>query len=359
MAQRRLRHRAAPPRAGSSGPWGARSAVCPRRSTACWSRGSWHRPALWANRLRHPAAPHMLVGSAGVAPPDGRRGSETRAVDTLAWHAGGWIAATCRGRRLGLRAGPPLMIAGPQPVVLREERPWSSTASLLARAAPARGRQTRVGRSIATMIHMHEPSRVTRTARSLGPRLEPPSCRSRAAQWSSGRRHVPGPSVRTLPPVPLAPLSRLDSHEWRRRLGGELRCRSGVIIGAAFAFLTTILVLDSVAKAETTTVNGWSSIRKAGQPGNGLLVRAALQKALPLVNVFEEAAYWTTSVDRAGKKLSGDHAYRLHFPSGHLPPNDAFWSLTATDTVGYMVSSPMGRSSVDDHSGLVTNRMVR
>src|SRR3954469_14441353 len=129
----------------------------------------------------------------------------------------------------------------------------------------------------------------------------------------------------------------------------------GVIIGAALAFLTTILILDSVAKAETTTVNGWSSIRKAGQPGNGLLVRAALQKALPLVNVFEEAAYWTTSVDSAGKKLSGEHAYRLHFPPGHLPPNDAFWSLTATDTVGYMVSSPTGRSSVDDHSGLVTN----
>lgn len=128
----------------------------------------------------------------------------------------------------------------------------------------------------------------------------------------------------------------------------------GVIIGATLAFLTTILVLDSVAKSETTTVNGWSSIRRAGQPGNGLLVRAALQKALPVVNVFEEAAYWTTSVDSAGKKLSGKHAYRLHFPPGHLPPNDAFWSLTATDTLGYMVSSPTGRSSVDDHSGLVT-----
>jgi hypothetical protein len=128
----------------------------------------------------------------------------------------------------------------------------------------------------------------------------------------------------------------------------------GLIIGATLAFLTTILILDSVAKAETTTVNGWSSIRRAGQPGNGLLVRAALQKALPVVNVFDEAAYWTTSVDSAGKKLSGEHTYRLHFPPGHLPPNDAFWSLTATDTVGYMVSSPTGRSSVDDHSGLVT-----
>jgi hypothetical protein len=129
----------------------------------------------------------------------------------------------------------------------------------------------------------------------------------------------------------------------------------GVIIGATMAFLTTLLILDRVAKAETTTVNGWSSIRKAGQPGNGLLVRAALQKVLPVVNAFEEAAYWTTSVDSEGKKLSGDHAYRLHFPPGHLPPNDAFWSLTATDTVGYMVGSPTGRSSVDDHSGLVTD----
>ncbi len=128
----------------------------------------------------------------------------------------------------------------------------------------------------------------------------------------------------------------------------------GVIIGVTLAFLTTILVLGSVARAETTTVNGWSSIRRAGQTGNGLLVRAALQKALPVVNVFEEAAYFTTSVDSTGKKLSGEYAYRLHFPPGHLPPNDAFWSLTATDTVGYMVSSPIGRSSVDDHSGLVT-----
>jgi len=129
----------------------------------------------------------------------------------------------------------------------------------------------------------------------------------------------------------------------------------GVIIGATLAFLTTILSLDSVARAETTTVNGWSSIRRAGQPGNGLLVRAAVQKALPVVNVFEEAAYWTTGADDAGKKLSGEHAYGLHFPPGQLPPNDAFWSLTATDPVGYMVSNPTGRSSVDDHSGLVTN----
>jgi hypothetical protein len=129
----------------------------------------------------------------------------------------------------------------------------------------------------------------------------------------------------------------------------------GLIIGATFAYLTTVRILNAVAKAETRTVHGWSAIRRAGQPGNGVLVRAALQKALPVVNVFEEAAYWTATRDGAGKRLSGEHAYRLHFPAGQLPPSDAFWSLTATDTVGYMVSGPAGRSSVNDHSGLVEN----
>lgn len=129
----------------------------------------------------------------------------------------------------------------------------------------------------------------------------------------------------------------------------------GVIIGLTFAYLTTLLVLSAVAKAQTRTVNGWSAIRKAGHPGNGLLVRAALQKALPVVNVFEEAAYWTATSDDAGARLTGEHAYRLHFPVDQLPPNDAFWSLTATDPTGYMVSTPTGRSSVNDHSGLVKN----
>ncbi|WP_298229891.1 DUF1214 domain-containing protein [Gryllotalpicola sp.] len=129
----------------------------------------------------------------------------------------------------------------------------------------------------------------------------------------------------------------------------------GVIIGGALAYLTTVLILDAVAKAETATANGWKAIRRAGQPGNGFFVRAALQKALPVVNVFEEAAYWTAEVDGSGKRLTGERAYRVHFPRGQLPPNDAFWSLTATDTVGYMVSTSSGRSSVDDHSGLLAN----
>ncbi|WP_422936432.1 DUF1214 domain-containing protein [Sinomonas sp. P47F7] len=129
----------------------------------------------------------------------------------------------------------------------------------------------------------------------------------------------------------------------------------GIIIGATLAFLTAILVMNAAARTITTTVNGWSAIRKCGRPGNGVLVRAACAKALPIVNVFEEAAYWTAAADGSGQTLTGRHEYLMRFPAGQLPPNDAFWSLTMTDAVGYMVKSPINRSSFDDRSNLVKN----
>lgn len=129
----------------------------------------------------------------------------------------------------------------------------------------------------------------------------------------------------------------------------------GVIIGATFAFLTANVVMSVVLRSITTTGNGWSAIRICGRPGNGILVRAACAKALPVVNVFEEAAYWTATVDSSGQRLNGSHEYVLKFPAGQLPPNDAFWSLTMTDVVGYMVDNPINRFSVDDRTELVRN----
>ncbi len=129
----------------------------------------------------------------------------------------------------------------------------------------------------------------------------------------------------------------------------------GVIIGATLAFLTAILVMNAVGRAITTTVDGWSAIPRCGRPDNGILVRAACAKALPAVNVWEEAAYWTTTRDASGRRLRGGVAYVLRFPPGGLPPNDAFWSLTATDAVGYQVGDGDGRSSVGDRSGLAPN----
>jgi hypothetical protein len=128
-----------------------------------------------------------------------------------------------------------------------------------------------------------------------------------------------------------------------------------IIIGAVLAFLTANIIMNAVVKTMTTTVNGWSTTMKCGQPGNGMLLRAAYAKILPAVNVAQEAAYWTTTVDGAGQILNGRHDYVLRFPAGQLPPNDAFWSLTMTDVAGFMVSNPIDRCSVGDRSGLVPN----
>jgi hypothetical protein len=129
----------------------------------------------------------------------------------------------------------------------------------------------------------------------------------------------------------------------------------GIIVGAVLAFLTAQVIMNVVVKAITTTVNGWSITMKAGQPGNGILVRAACARILPAVNVAQEAAYWTTTVDSEGRTLNGQHEYVLQFPAGQLPPNEAFWSLTMNDVVGYMVQNPIGRYSVGSRSGLVPN----
>jgi hypothetical protein len=87
----------------------------------------------------------------------------------------------------------------------------------------------------------------------------------------------------------------------------------GIIVGTVLAFLTVNIIMNVVVKAMTTTVNGWSTITKCGQPGNGILLRAACAKIMPAVIVVQEAAYWTTTKDSTGRTLRGQHNYVLHF----------------------------------------------
>jgi hypothetical protein len=129
----------------------------------------------------------------------------------------------------------------------------------------------------------------------------------------------------------------------------------GIIAGGVLAFITASLIINAEVKAIQTTVNGWNTTLKCGMPGNGILLRAACARALPAVNVAQEAAYWTTTVDSSGQALNGQHDYVLHFPAGGLPPNDAFWSLTMADAQNHFVNNPINRYSLGDRSNLVPN----
>lgn len=126
----------------------------------------------------------------------------------------------------------------------------------------------------------------------------------------------------------------------------------GIIVGAVLAFIT----FQIVSQAYVTKINGWTTMLGCGKPGNSVLLRGACAKEFPgPINVAEEAVYWTTKEDGAGEKLSGQHSYLMHFPSGQLPPNDAFWSLTLGNTRNQFVGNPINRYSVSNRSGLVSN----
>ena len=126
----------------------------------------------------------------------------------------------------------------------------------------------------------------------------------------------------------------------------------GFLIGFGMAFVTSQIY----ARFKATKVNGWITMFGLGEPGNGMLLRAAHAQLFPgPVNVSQEAMYWTTSGDGAGHTLSGNNDYIIHFPPGGLPPNHAFWSLTMGDAKNRFVPNPLNQYSVSDRSGLVPN----
>src|SRR5256712_2360680 len=129
----------------------------------------------------------------------------------------------------------------------------------------------------------------------------------------------------------------------------------GLILGGVLAFVTGGVLVDREAKGMQTTVDGWSTVRQCGEPGNDILLKAACARDWTAANLPPEAVYWTTTVDRAGHTLSGQHDYVLHFPPGGLPPNHGFWSLTMTDAQKRLVANPANRYAVGDRSGLVPN----
>ena len=127
----------------------------------------------------------------------------------------------------------------------------------------------------------------------------------------------------------------------------------GVLVGAGLSFITVLLILPNFY---VTKVNGWTTMLGCGEPGSGILLRAACNVTfMGPINVAQEAMYWTTGKDGAGHTLSGAHDYRLHFAAGQVPPNNAFWSLTMGDAGNRPVPNPINRYSVSDRSGLVPN----
>jgi hypothetical protein len=140
------------------------------------------------------------------------------------------------------------------------------------------------------------------------------------------------------------------------RFADSLTLRNALIQGFFVGFGLAVVTIEILAKVKTARINGWVTAFGCGLPGNGMFTRAAHTRIFPgPINVPQEAMYWRTNVDSVGHTLSGEHDYRMRFPPGGLPPNDAFWSLTMADAKERFVANPLNRYLVGDRSGLAAN----
>ena len=136
----------------------------------------------------------------------------------------------------------------------------------------------------------------------------------------------------------------------------SLTLRSALVEGFFIGFGLAVVTIEVVARVKATRINGWITIFGCGDPGNGMFLRAACARIFPgPVNSPQEAMYWKTQVDGAGRMLTGEYNYVLHFPPDGLPPVDAFWSLTMADAKERFVENPINRYCVSNQSGLVPN----
>ena len=82
-----------------------------------------------------------------------------------------------------------------------------------------------------------------------------------------------------------------------------------------------------------TVRNGWALTSTIGVYGKNWLVRTLVNDGGIWANTMEEVIYYKAFVDPAGRPLTGDHAYTIHFPKDQLPEQYAtyFWSVIAVD----------------------------
>ena len=101
--------------------------------------------------------------------------------------------------------------------------------------------------------------------------------------------------------------------------------------------------------------NGWAYTTKTGIYGTDYLMRALVTAIGLGANRPQDAVYPTSLKDGEGRKYKGEYKYVMHFPEGHLPPAQGFWSLTMYDANYFFVNNPLNRYSISARQNLKSN----
>jgi len=106
--------------------------------------------------------------------------------------------------------------------------------------------------------------------------------------------------------------------------------------------------ITAIRRAQNTAsraVNGWVySTGDIGTWGNNYLRRAFVARIGLAANPAEDAVYIQSIHDQHGEKLDGGRHYVLHFDTP--PPAHAFWSVTAYDHEGFLISNELDRFGI-------------
>lgn len=156
-------------------------------------------------------------------------------------------------------------------------------------------------------------------------------------------------STEAQPPVKLKPHFRLT-----RNIRYTLEALLAIAIGVGLSTIIATVVIVAHASQMMTVQNGWYAFLTYPEDAS-LLDRAAIAYIQPAANTPEEAVYLQTTSDAQQQTLNGANTYVLHFAPDSLPPNDAFWSLTITDTRGRMVANSIDRNSLNSYSEFAVN----
>ena len=100
---------------------------------------------------------------------------------------------------------------------------------------------------------------------------------------------------------------------------------------------------------------GWLYTTKTGLYGTNYRQRALITAIGLGANRPQDAIYPTSTGPDLLQKYSGAKKYVMHFPKGHLPPVDGFWSLTMYDTGYFFVPNALNRYTVSQRNKLKAN----
>jgi hypothetical protein len=104
-----------------------------------------------------------------------------------------------------------------------------------------------------------------------------------------------------------------------------------------------------------TLTNGWIFTTKAGVYGTDYLQRATITAIGLGCNRPQDAVYPTSLADADGKPYMGTNHYVMRFDAGHMPPVEAFWSLTMYNAAFFFAPNPLNRFTLSSRNQFVAN----